>query len=97
MNRLEQENRAFAGTNGVSLVCRPLGFIPAFRNEATGEVVESRFMNGKRAPVHVVEGLPTYWKSETAAAHGVRIRITSGFLLKGKFFTREEAVAFRTL
>ena len=93
MNSLEQENRAFAGTPGVSSMGRPLGFIPAFRNETTGEILESRFANGSRAPIHVLAGLPTQWTTDTFSAHQTS-HITSGFLLRGKFFTREEAAVY---
>ena len=71
MNRLEQENRAFAATFGVSAMSRPLGFIPAFRNETTGEVRESTFRNGRRAPIHVLEGLPSHWQTESTTARRI--------------------------
>ena len=95
MNSLEQENRAFAGTPGVSHIGRPLGFIPAFRNEATGEILESRFMNGNRAPIHILAGLPKRWVADTFPLHHTA-HITSGFLFNGRFFTREEAATHST-
>ena len=93
MTRLDSENLAFASTFGVSAVNRNYDFVPAFRNDRTGEIRRSRFLNGQPAPIHVVDGLPADWKFEPEFAHGSRTHVTSGFIRHGRFFTREEAAA----
>ena len=59
--RLCQENQAFAGTGGVSANNHQAGFIPAFRDPASGRVEIARFANGNPAPMHLLCGLPQEW------------------------------------
>ena len=47
---LRQQNQAFSGTNGVSQNNRSLRFLPAFRDEETGQVELARFEDCARAP-----------------------------------------------
>jgi hypothetical protein len=91
---LAMQNAQFRGTAGVSGNNRGAGFVPAYRNNATGETVPSRFADGRPAVVHVLEGLPDDWIEArdtcgcvTRAMNGV----IAGFLRDGRFFTREEA------
>ena len=55
---LLQENECFSNATDGSENNRSLGFLPAFRNDATGAVYLSRFSNGRLAPVHLVACLP---------------------------------------
>ncbi len=54
---LEDENRRYTGRGGVSAENRGLGFLPAYRDSATGNIHLSRFADGRRAPIHLLEGL----------------------------------------
>lgn len=92
--RLRQENRAFAGTSGVSANAAGQRFRPAFRDCETGRVENSRFEDGRPAPVHMICGLPEEWVIERDSdGHAVAIKeqIESGFVRGGEFYTREEA------
>ena len=93
---LDQHNRAFAGTNGISSNNRKLRFLPAFRDEDTGRVEIARFENGNPAPAHLIVGLPEEW-AVSFSCKGVILAlkpaITVGFLRDNVFFTREEAAA----
>lgn len=80
--RLVTENRRYAGTGGISKVNSTRGFIPAFRDEATGCVYPSCFSDGRRAPVHLYDGLPNELIVEYAPQglpHSVRASVISGF------------------
>jgi hypothetical protein len=91
---LECQNAAFAGTGGISPNNRQAGFLPAYQNTVTGEIVISRFADGSPAPVHVLEGLPADWVAlRDAAGAVVRVldAIVAGFLRDGAFYTREAA------
>lgn len=92
--RLRQENRAFAGTSGVSANAAGQRFRPAFRDPETGRVELSRFEDGRSAPVHMVCGLPEEWVLERdPEGHVVAVKeqVESGFVRGGAFYTREEA------
>lgn len=94
--RLRQENRAFAGTSGVSANAAGQRFRPAFRDAETGRVESSRFEDGRLAPVHMICGLPEEWVIERDVdGHAVAIKaqIESGFVREGVFYTREEAAS----
>jgi hypothetical protein len=96
---LERDNRAYAGTSGISHNNRRLGFVPAYRNSYTDEVSISRFADGNPAPVHILDGLPDSWVMQRDRhGHVVKVRqgIVAGFLLEGKFYTREQAANFTT-
>ena len=94
---LQLQNALYQGTGGVSANYRAAGFAPAYRNEATGETVISRFASGIPAPVHVLEGLPEQWVTQRGA-DGCVCRISTsviaGFMRDGIFYTREEAARF---
>jgi hypothetical protein len=92
--RLRNENRAFAGTSGVSVNAACQRFRPAFRDCETGRVEFSRFEDGRAAPVHMICGLPEEWVIERdpdGHAVAVKQQIESGFVRAGVFYTREEA------
>ncbi len=93
---LRRENRDFAGTTGVSINNKTLGFVPAFYDKNTGRAEISRFSDGSPAPIHLMEGLPEEW----AVAHDADGKITSviptiisGFVRGADFYTREQAAA----
>ncbi len=88
------QNAAYSGTGGVSRNNRAAGFAAAYRNEATGETVLSRFADGHPAPVHLLEGLPEEWVAGRDE-HGVICQVlpvvVAGFTRDGCFYTREQA------
>jgi len=72
---LEDQNRRFIGTGGVSKENRGLGFIPAFHDKETGSVYLSRFADGRPAPMHLLDGLPddvVVSRSASGAVRGVK-------------------------
>ena len=91
---IDRQNRAYAGTGGVSRNNRRLGFVPAFLDSTSGDVVVSRFADGRPAPVHLLEGLPRAWlapQGDPACGPRARPGVIAGFLCEGRFYTREEA------
>ena len=97
LQRIEQENLEFAGTAGVSEGNSHMGFVPAFMDKLSGDVVLCRFKNGMLAPFHTLESLPDRWVvARDLSGHVTEIRssVISGFVRLGQFFTREEAAAF---
>ncbi len=95
-SELARENDQFAGTYGLSCNNAEAGFLPAFRNDETGEVALARFADGRRAPMHLLVALPEAW----AAARNARGQIcavvrsvVAGFVRDGQFYTRAEASA----
>lgn len=91
---LQRENREFRDTGGRSEENRPLGFRPAFKDLASGAVYDSRFADGRPAPFHLLDGLPEelVLQREPGGRVGrVRDSIVSGFVLNGRFYTRDEA------
>lgn len=92
---LRDQNREFAGTAGVSAGNRSKAFVPAFQNTRSGECVVSRFADGSEAPIHVLDGLPSHWITsvdEGGHVTAVDEAVVAGFMHKGRFYTREEAV-----
>ena len=93
---LKAENRMYAGTGGVSAGSRASGFQPGYYNCDTGEIVISRFADGRPAPVHVLEGLPAHWV-EARGERGDDVRVSAsvitGFVRDGIFYTRKAAAA----
>ncbi|MDH3281369.1 MAG: hypothetical protein OEQ18_09600 [Gammaproteobacteria bacterium] len=91
---LNKQNRDFANGGGVSANNREHGFIPAFKEANTERVELSRFRDGRRAPIHTLEGLPEEWVVERGA-NGEIVRILdsviAGFVRDDVFFTREQA------
>ena len=92
---LASENRRFFGTGGRSEENASLGFLPAFRDQDNGAVYRSRFADGRPAPFHLLDGLPDELvvRGESGRVTGARASLVSGFVLGGRFFTREEAAA----
>ena len=90
---LQEENKRFANSPGISINNRNYGFLPAFQNSRSGCCIISRFADGRPAPVHILDGLPDEW-IEAREPGGQVIRacpqIISGFLRNGRFYTREE-------
>lgn len=69
------------------------GFIPAFRDSATG-VEPSRLPDGTQAPMHLLAGLPREWvvaRDEGNEVLAVKATVVAGFLHAGLFYTREQA------
>lgn len=94
--KLQQENRAFAGTGGVSENNRHHCFQAAFRDTATGRVELARFENGIPAPMHIFSGLPGEWiirRDESGQPVALLDTIVAGFVRDAVFYTREEAAA----
>jgi hypothetical protein len=92
--RLREDNQSFAGTGGVSEGNSTAGFIPAFCDTETGQVVPSRHADGSLAPIHLLSGLPREWAVELGNGNvvlAVKETIVAGFLRAGKFFTRDQA------
>ena len=93
-SRLREENEEFFGTGGVSLVNRKHGFLPAFLDTDTGVVYPSRFADGRPAPVHLYEGLPSVLFTDLDAGNkpkALKSSVVSGFVLGQRFYTRDEA------
>ena len=95
-HKLRIENRQFARTCGLSANNADHNFVPAFRNEETGEIAVARFADGRIAPMHLIINLPEAW----ATARNARGQISAvldcviaGFVRDGQFFTRAEAAA----
>lgn len=91
---LRMQNRLFRRTGGTSRNNRAQGFVPAYLNSLTGKAVESRFADGRGAPIHVLDGLPADWIQErdpTGRVLKARPGIIAGFLRGDRFYTREQA------
>jgi hypothetical protein len=94
-DRLQEENREFSGTPGVSEENCACGFIPAFYDMDTGRVEISRYQDGKPAPMHLIHGLPDCWvveRDELCRPTAILQSIISGFVRDGCFYTRSEAM-----
>lgn len=92
---LQEQNRRFQGSGGVSRENRSYGFLPAFFDTHTGAVYLSRFANGRLAPMHLLEGLPSRLVARHAVSQQViatKESIIAGFVRDGRFYTRQEAV-----
>lgn len=95
MNQQEicQQNRDYEGTAGVSKNNRRAGFLPAFRDDATGRVELARMADGSAATMHVITWLPPEWAETRDTEGGVvqlRDSIICGFVRDGTFYTRDE-------
>ncbi|GGO85761.1 hypothetical protein GCM10011348_35060 [Marinobacterium nitratireducens] len=92
---LRQENIRFEGTDGISQNNRSCGFRPAFLDTLSGRTYLSRFASGVPAPLHLLEGLPAELVvSGEGQALRIRATVISGFVLDGRFYTRDQAVAY---
>jgi hypothetical protein len=91
---LHQQNLAFQGTGGISSGNRCQGFAPAFLDTETATIHLSRYADGRLAPVHLLDGLP----SELVVKQGLsgqsitaKRTLIAGFVREGLFYTREQA------
>lgn len=99
-NRLRKENEEFWGTGGVSPVNRKHGFLPAFLDTDTGVVYPSRYADGRPAPVHLYEGLPSVLFTDLDAENrpkALKSSVVSGFVCGQRFYTRDEAAQIHAL
>lgn len=93
---LQSENKQFANTNGLSKNNACHNFLPAFRNEQTGEVALATFADGRQAPMHILLGLPASWataRNGRGQICAIASCVTAGFVRDGQFYTRAEAAA----
>lgn len=91
---LQLETREFAGTGGVSANSRSSGFHPAFLDTGTHAIYLSRFLDGRPAPFHLLDGLPNdvvAARTASGRVEAVKPGVISGFVLDGEFYTRDEA------
>ncbi len=91
---LEDENRRYTGRGGISEENRGLGFLPAYRDSATGNIHLSRFADGRRAPIHLLDGLPEQLALRREASGKVialKGSVSAGFVREDRFYTREQA------
>lgn len=94
---LVEENLQFAGTGGISANNVQARFCPAFQDVSTGQVVISRFRDGRPAPFHLIDGLPDDWftgKDVAGKVSKLKDSVVSGFVRFGLFYTRQQAAEF---
>ena len=94
LERLKRENQEFKGKGGVSQENRHMGFVPAYLDSASGKIYRSQYADGRPAPIHLLDGLPSHLKV-ISCVKGKRSSLSenlvSGFLRCGIFYTRSEA------
>ena len=91
---LEQQNKRFAGTGGVSQGNRCLGFVPAFYDQETGSTYLSRLSDGSPAPCHTLDGLPdeiVVARDLSGRVEAIKGSVIAGFVRQNEFYTREQA------
>ena len=91
---LRRQNLAFRGTGGVSTGNRSQGFAPAFLDTDTGSIYLARFADGRPAPMHLLDGLPSELivsRDATGRCQAVKRSLIAGFVQAGRFYTREQA------
>lgn len=91
------ENATYRGTNGTSENNRCLGFRPAFIDRETCAVYLSRYPDGRLAPCHLLDGLPSELvlaRSRLGRVTRVKASVVSGFVHDDSFYSRVEAAAF---
>lgn len=96
LRRLKDHSRRYAGTGGRSEENHSTGFRPAFLDVDTAKVYESRFADGRPAPVHLLDGLPDEVVVERASSGrvvAVKASMIAGFVRAARFYSREEAAA----
>jgi len=89
-------NARYRGSYGVSENNRSAGFQPAFIDRDTGTVHLSRVPDGRLAPCHLLDGLPSELvlaRNEQGRVTRVKASVVSGFLRNQRFYTRDEAAA----
>ena len=65
-----------------------------FLDTATGHAYRSCFADGRSAPVHVLDGLPANLLTlggEPDGCPSTKGTVISGFVLEGRFYSRDEA------
>ncbi len=90
---LRQQRRAFRARGGTSEETVGRGFEPAFQDTDTGLTYPSRYPDGRRAPVHLLDGLPDRLVEERDSAGNVtcvKRSVVAGFSRAGRFYTRAE-------
>jgi hypothetical protein len=90
---LRRESQRYRGTRGVSAQAAVVGFLPAFRDEETGETHLSTFADGSLATIHLLEGLPETWvvdRDDAGRIIAIKGSIIPGFVRDGRFLTREQ-------
>jgi hypothetical protein len=93
---LRRQNRVFQGTGGVSADNRTLGFAPAFLDTATDQVYRACFADGRPAPMHLLDGLPSAVvaaRDATGRVLALKPTVLAGFVREERFYTREQAAA----
>ena len=91
---LREQNQQFKGTGGISQENCSVGFVPAFQDSRTGGIYRSRFSDGRHAPVHVIDGLPSELVlkiSDSGRVVALIDSVIAGFLRDSQFYTRREA------
>lgn len=91
---LRRENVQFLGTGARSEENRTLGFRPAFLDPDTATVYPSCFRDGRPAPFHLLDGLPSevvLARRDDGRVAVAKPGLVSGFVLDGQFYTREAA------
>lgn len=91
---LRQENRDYLHSGGRSEENRGAGFLPAFLDLETRTIYASRFADGRPAPFHLIDGLPdevVVARNAGGRVRAVKASVVSGFVLAGRFYSREEA------
>ena len=94
---LREQNQQFKGSGGISQENCSVGFVPAFQDSRTGGIYRSRFLDGRQAPVHVMDGLPSKLAlkiSDSGRVVALIDYVIAGFLRDGHFYTRREAANF---
>ena len=61
---------------------------PAFYDMESGNIFVSRYSDGRVAPIHIYDGLPS------EIIERADINVISGFLKDGEFMTREQAAEY---
>jgi hypothetical protein len=93
---LALETAHYRGTGGASENNRSLGFQPAFIDRDREIVHLSRFPDGRLAPCHLLDGLPSdlvLARDEQGRVTRVKSSVVSGFVHDDHFYTRVEAAA----
>lgn len=91
---LRIQNRAFAGTGGISQENRGAGFVPGFLDQETGAIYPACKADGTPAAVHLLDGLPeslVLARTPSGQVAAVKATVIAGFIRDGCFYTREQA------
>lgn len=91
---LKEQNRRYHHTGGVSQGNRGQGFLPAFRDQDSGEVFLSRTRDGNVAPIHMIDGLPdrlVMQRDRFGRAIRLVESVIAGFVRGERFYTRQQA------